>query len=98
MIVSWIKKIGFAVSVFRQVWKNKDVIEAEVKEAVERTRNLDADGNGKVSFSEVSVVIAEWVDVVRVTAPSLDFIIQSIKSKVALKEVPGSGEKVIKED
>lgn len=89
MIVAWLKKLGFVFSLFRQVWKNRDVIKEEVQEAVERTRNLDADENGKVSFSEVADAIAEWVDVVRVVAPNLDFIIQKLRGKVDLKETPG---------
>lgn len=85
MIVAWIKKIAKVFSIAKKIFKNREMIESEIKDAIARTKDLDINDDGKVSASEFVKMVELWVKVLQIVAPDLDYLIRELKDNLFRK-------------
>jgi hypothetical protein len=85
MIVAWIKKIAIVFSIAKRIFKNRDVIETAIKDAIARTKDLDINDDGKVSASEFVKMVELWVKVLQIVAPDLDYLVRELKDNLFRK-------------
>lgn len=85
MIFAWIKKIAIVFSIAKRIFKNREMIESAIKDAIARTKDLDINDDGKVSASEFMRMIELWVNVLQTVAPNLDYLIKELKENLFRK-------------
>jgi hypothetical protein len=85
MIVAWIKKIAIVFSIAKKIFKNREMIESAIKDAIARTKDLDINDDGKVSASEFVKMVELWVKVLQIVAPDLDYLVRELKDNLFRK-------------
>jgi len=85
MIVAWIKKIAIVFSIAKKIFKNREIIESAIKDAIARTKDLDINDDGKVSASEFVKMVELWVKVLQIVAPDLDYLVRELKDNLFRK-------------